>query len=234
MALLRRLAVAVLLGGPLVAQGLAAGDVERALVRHGCQTELPGEAAAGPDGAAASSARERRGERSGAPAKAPSPGWRLGLPMPPIVATILLWTIVGLAVVWLVVAIARGVLARRDAAPPPAAPRRPPPAATAGAAGALPDPEQFAAAGDFAGAVHALLQRAFAIWAQSGGLLPAAATAREVLRQVQGRRVPAEPLRRLVHAVELVHFGGRAADGALYAAARVDLERWEAACPAPK
>jgi hypothetical protein len=231
MSLRRGIAAAALCLCASVAQDVRPEQVERVLARHECQTRLPGEAAGdggGPGGTGAD-ASAARGERSGAPARPRPATWQLGMPLPPVVTQILLWTTVAVAVAVLIASIVRGRGGRR-AAPSPAVVRATAAAAGAVAAVALPDPERLASAGDFGAAVRAQLQHAFAAWVGRGGPLPLAATGREVLRLVRARAVPVEPLARLVGAVEQVHFGGRDADRALYEASRDWLGQWEATC----
>lgn len=234
MALLRGLAVVVLLLGPAAAQPAPPQEAanvleERVVDRHGVQTALP-DAAGELGGSGDGNARRARGERYGGEARSRR-GGSPGIVLPPFLAQILLWGAVGLAVVFLVAAIVRGLGGRRDAAPVAAARRVTPlPIETEADAEPVPDHERLAAAGDFAGAVHAVLRHAFAAWVRRGGVLPLSATAREVLRTVQQRRGPVEPLAQLVAAVERVHFGGRAADRSLYEASRAWLAQWEAAC----
>mgnify|MGYP000850455309 CR=1 FL=1 len=98
---------------------------------------------------------------------------------------------------------------------------------------ALPDHERLAAAGDYHGAVHALLARAFAAWTSRGNVLPPHATAREGLRRARAG-MPADPLAALVVAVERVHFGGEAADRDGYEHARTCYQHWEVACRPPQ
>lgn len=236
MALLRGLAVVVLLLGPAAAQPAPPQEAanvleERVLHEHGVQTALPdGAGELGGDG----DGRRSRGERYGGEARSRRRSGP-GLVLPPFLAQILLWGAVGLAVVLLVAAIVRGLGGRRDAAPVAAARRMTAlPTAPEADAESVPDHERLAAAGDFAAAVHAVLRHAFAVWVARGGVLPVSATAREVLRTVQRRRGPVEPLAQLVATVERVHFGGRAADRPLYDAARTWLAQWEAACAPAK
>ncbi|MBL9076892.1 MAG: DUF4129 domain-containing protein [Planctomycetes bacterium] len=238
MAMLRGLVLVALVLGGLAAQDDYAARAERVLAQHGCQDSLPGESAPARRGSGRPDGSEPRGERSGAPGRSGG-RWNPGLPIPPIVAQILLWTIVALAIALLVASIVRGLGGSATAARAPS-PTKPAarPAAVAGNPpepdAALPDHARLAAAGDFAGAVRAVLQAAFAAWVQRGGPLPRAATAREVLRLVRNRRLADAPLAQLVAAVERAHFGGRGADRGLYEASRDWLGSWEASCRSAK
>jgi hypothetical protein len=145
-----------------------------------------------------------------------------------------LWVGVAVAGALLLAAILRARTA--GATPPPREPKVVGRRAAGGVpepAAALPDHERLAAAGDYHGAVHALLARAFTAWTSRGNVLPPHATARQGLRRVQ-TGMPAEPLAALVAAVERVHFGGEVADRDGYEHARSWFQHWEAACRPPQ
>jgi hypothetical protein len=94
----------------------------------------------------------------------------------------------------------------------------------------LPDHAQLAAAGDFAGALRALLGHALQRWSLRAGALPQQATARAVLRAVRLSPLPAEPLARLVAVVEQTQFAGQPPERDAYQRGTADLAAWEAAC----
>lgn len=83
------------------------------------------------------------------------------------------------------------------------------------------DAEEMARAGDFAGAVHALLLRAIDHLKQSArGNLAGSLTSREVLELPWLEEIHAQPLAELVRPVERSHFGGQMLERADYDAAR--------------
>jgi hypothetical protein len=123
-----------------------------------------------------------------------------------------------------------------DKAAKPAA--RPTPASrTAGPAGpAVPDAgrpltewERLARAGDFAGAVHAILRYALSLSRSRFGIETGAElTSREILRAMRRHRDAVQPMATIVAAVEFIHFGGRSATMADYercAASLAQLDR---------
>lgn len=234
MRLLRGTLLALGLGCGLSAQTAGGERAHAVLEKAGCQTSLPGDEVR--YGGRASSSRTPRGER-----RRPAEAKDLRLGLAPMCgaefAQVLLWAGVGVAVVLLVAALVReraGQVARRKVAGRLQGRPVAPTVAAEPVVAAPPDPEQLAAAGDFAGAVHALLVRGIAAWLASGGEAPRHATARTLLRRAQRARNGAEPLAALVSASERVHFGGRPADRALYEASRAALQQWEAACPQPR
>lgn len=236
MAFLRGLVVlAVLLGG-LAAQDVDRDRITRALERGQCQTELPGEVASangGGRGRDAGPKPVRRGERSGG--RSGDGGAFGGLSLLPAgLAVVLFWAVVVLAVALLVAAIVRSWRGRREPAPRRETVRAQSVPSPEAATEAMQDYERLAAAGEFAAALRALLQHAFAAWTARGGSLPVHATGREVLRLVRRKVVATEPLAQLVAAVERVHFGGRPADRAQYDASRLQLQQWEVACRQPQ
>jgi len=208
-------------------------DVRALLQESGCQTTLPGEPGENP---------ERRGGRDtpdgGGRTRPRDQGRATSWPEFGLgfggLAQVLLWLGVGVAVLLLVAAIVRSGLARRAVA----APARP--VVSGPATAAVDDPERvlldherLAGSGDYAGAVHALLQQAIAVWVAGGAVVPAHATARELLRRAGARAVPVDAFAQLVAAVERVLFGGRPADRRLYDDSRQQLQRWEAVCRPP-
>jgi hypothetical protein len=228
---LRDALLALALCGVAAAQGAADGaevPTRELLARDGCQTSLPGVV----EGEAGEAAARRSGARS-RPRESFDSRFDFGLGGGAAFAEVLLWLAVVVAVVMLVAAIARSRLG--GDAPGRAGPAlvrgaaRSDDAAASAAASELPDHEVLAAAGDFRGAVHALLRRAIDAWNDRGGALPQHATAREALRRAQ-RVLAAEPLGRLVAVVERVHFGGHPADRDLYEASREQLRAWEHLC----
>ena len=149
--------------------------------------------------------------------------------MPPWFGATLLWLGVAVVGVVLLAAIARSVRDRAPRAAPPSREPAPAPAPTARTAD-LPDFDQLAAAGDYTAAVHALLQRAIAAWQARGEVVPAHATAREVLRRARAATPAATALAVVVQAAEATFFGGRAADRSMFDATRSQFVAWEAAC----
>src|SRR5262245_55501826 len=119
------------------------------LAQQACQDHLPAEPhGSGGDPGDVSSARKRSGTVAPGEGRQPVPvafGGGLGFGF----ATLLLWTVVGVAVAGIVAMVLRSVgerAAGRAAAPRA---RAAPDAPAAAPADALPDPEAFAAAGDF-------------------------------------------------------------------------------------
>lgn len=207
----RGLAVSLvlLLGAP--AQDVTAERVQRLLAEGECQTSLP------------------------EVGNARSPG----IPFPVGVATILLWCVVGGAAVLLVAALVRGARGRVEREGKSLPVRVGPAPAAAPTPDTLPDHVRLAAAGDFAAALRAMLQRAFAVAMPRTGSLPRHATARALLRQLRSEagghgELPIEPIAHLVEVVEHVHFGGRPADRVLYEGSRERLSQWEAAWQVPR
>jgi hypothetical protein len=214
-----------------LAASAAAQEPSRArqlLERNGCQTSLPGEhegagSGGGSDGRAGSKRRpQSEGDRL---------GW-LGSGGAAL-AEVLLWTVVGGATVLLVVAIVRGIADRGRpvvvrttvvAAPGAPGPEQAP------AAEPLPDHERFAAAGDFAAALHAVLQRAIVRFVEHGGRLPKHCTARGALSRIDAAALPRDAFGHLVAATEVVRYAGHSADRSAYDAACAQLQRWEDAC----
>ncbi len=234
MPFLRGLAVAALLLCGIVAQVVPKDTVARVLEHGKCQTALPGEQTVGSGSGVQPPGPKptRRGERSGG--YGGSWSWGGGLLFGSLPAIVLLWVVVGLAVLLLVAAVARSWRGRREPAKllakvrATSKPQDEPPAEP------VPDHERLAAAGEFGAAVHALLLHAFAAWTARRGLLPAHATGRAALGLVRHKAAAVEPLAQLVAAVERVHFGGRPADRAQYEASRLHLQQWEVACRQPK
>ncbi|MEZ6038271.1 MAG: DUF4129 domain-containing protein [Planctomycetota bacterium] len=206
---------------PLAAQRVDAAEARRVLEQHGCQVSLPGEAGGGVGG-------DKRAERRDGWNGPSLGGGRAGVGL----ATLAMWTGVGLAIAAVVVAALRS---RGGRVPAAAAAPRPvvvteQDGALIAAAPAGDECDQLAERGLFAEAVHGLLLRAFVALAARVGGLPPHATGRELLRLGRSRALAVEPLQRLVLASERVHFGGRAADRALYDDLRQQLTRWEAVC----
>jgi hypothetical protein len=235
MPFLRGLAVAALLlcgiVRGIVAQDVDPDDVARVLERGACQTQLPGEGTS--HGGRREAAPTRRGERSGAPGRS-STGWGGGILVAPGVAVVLLWVVVGVAVLLLVAAVARSWRGRREPARPVAKLRAASVPRPASSPEPLADHERLAAAGEFGAAVHALLQHAFVAFGARVGGLPVHATGRDVLRLARRQAAATEPLAHLVAAVERVHFGGRPADRGQYETSAAHLRQWEVACRQPK
>jgi hypothetical protein len=204
-----------------VAQERTADLAKRVLEEAECQTELPG----GGDGAGGGIGGERRGVRESRRSR-DSFGFD-GVDMGSL-AHVLLWGVVAAAVVMLGAAIVRHGGAGAARGRTVATVRTATAVAEAPRDDEMPDHERFAAAGDFASALRAVLQCAFFVSRAATDGLPAHATARELLRRLRGRPVPTEPLARLVETVELVHFGGRPADRAAYDGSRAHLANWEA------
>jgi len=212
------LIVALTLLVAAAAQDVTRERVEDLLERAGIQRELPGEPGALPDDGPSRSS-----------------DWN----MPSLgagVAQAAFWLFVGCAGVFLLVLIVRAFSGRRAPAEGRSGkvrlagerPAEPPPPRE------VPEHSALAAAGDFAAAVHALLQKAFALWEAKTRPLPQRATGRDVLRVVRAAKVESDALAALVGAVERVHFGGRPADQVLYEASCERLAQWEAQCRGAK
>lgn len=219
-----------LLLGVALAASATAQEPSRArqlLERSGCQTSLPGEHESAGGGAGGSSGKRRRT----GPDEDDS-FFSLGKGGAAI-AEVLLWTVVGGATVLLIVAIVRGlaersrpVVVRTTVVAAPGAPKAEP----APAEQPLPDHERFAAAGDFAGALHAVLQRAIVRFVERGGRLPKHCTARGALSRIDDAALPRDAFGHLVAATEVVRYAGRSAERTDYDAACAQLQRWEDAC----
>lgn len=95
----------------------------------------------------------------------------------------------------------------------------------------LDDADQAAADGDWARAIHILLLTSIErLRKQTGQGVPVALTARELIHHMRLPDQARGDLAALVGAAELCHFGGRSADGALYARVRTHYERlWQIA-----
>lgn len=219
-----------LLLGFALAASAAAQEPSRArqlLERAGCQTSLPGDhegAGGGPGGHSGSRRRPGRDERDFS--------FSLGSGGAAI-AEVLLWTVVGGATLLLIVAIVRGladrgrpVVVRTSVVAAPGAPKAEP----APVAAPLPDHERFAAAGDFAAALHAVLQRAIVRFVERGGRLPKHCTARGALSRIDDAALPRDAFGHLVAATEVVRYAGGSADRSAYETACAQLQRWEDAC----
>lgn len=225
-----RLLLPLLLGfalaGPATAQ--EPSRARQLLERSGCQTSLPGEHEGAGGGTEGNPGKRRR------PGRDEEDGYRFSLGSGgAAIAEVLLWTVVGGATVLLIVAIVRGlaersrpvtvrttVVAATDAKRPEPAPAEPP----------LPDHERLAAAGDFAAALHAVLQRAIVRFVERGGRLPKHCTARGALSRIDGGSLPRDAFGHLVAATEVVRYAGRPAERTDYDAACAQLQRWEDAC----
>lgn len=214
-----------------LAGSAAAQEPSRArqlLERNGCQTSLPGDHEDAGGGAGGHSGNRRR------PGREEENGFRFSLGSGgAAIAEVLLWTVVGGATVLLVVAIVRGlaersrpVVVRTTVVAAPGAPKADP----APAEQPLPDHERFAAAGDFAAALHAVLQRAIVRFVERGGRLPKHCTARGALSRIDAGALPRDAFGHLVAATEVVRYAGRTADRTDYDAACAQLQRWEDAC----
>lgn len=236
MPLPRGILVAVLLlGGPVAANLAAQDDVrtraQQVLEAADCQTSLPDSASRGGERTGARDVRERKAvkRRGGRADSSPPPGALIGgLGL----AEVMLWLVIAIAAAVIVVAIVRGqrgtaastkmraVRARSEAVAVAAVPE-------------LPDHARLAAAGDYAGALQALLRAAFATWSERAGAVPVHTTARGLLRTARAA-VPAESLAHLVAAVERVRFGGQAAERDQYEVAVPQLACWEDMCKKQK
>lgn len=150
------------------------------------------------------------------------------------IAVPVLWVGAGLAVLCLLVIIARnlgvGAGAPRSAAAKTATPVRTVAGAVEAVAAELAEYERLAQRGDFAGAIHALVQHAERAFVEVAGALPLHATAREVVRRARSRSMAHGELAKLVRTFEVVHFGGGPADRALYDLSRAQLDQWRGAC----
>lgn len=203
----------------------------RVLQEQDSQLELPtaGDRVDGPS--------RRAPERTGSSAPAgrgrgSAPRSVFGGPAGFSIAEPVLWLLVALAVLGLVIAIVRGLAGR---APRVAVPARPRPEVRSEPVGedtpaTLPEHERLAARGDFAAAIHVLVGHAVQVFADVAGAVPLHATAREVVRRARARSMTTDDFAALVRTFEVVHFGGRGADRALYESSRAQLEQWRAAC----
>lgn len=214
--------VLLLLAGPWASADEAA---RAALARLGAQAALEAPA---PGTQAARPGREAPLPPRPVEALPPGPGARPPVELPD--AGSRLWALALLAVLggallaFLLAALAGRLRNRARRAPPGAAPATPVPAPLPAAA--LGTADQLAAAGDWDGAVHRLLQDALALLAaRSGEALPPHLTSRELLARLPLEAGAREVLAGLVEAVELSHFGGRRLDGAAWAAARARYAR---------
>lgn len=234
---LRGTLLALCLASAAVGQGTAPVaaapvDVRTLLQDSGCQTALPD------DPGEAAVRRPERDTKDGGGRTQPRDQGRASVSLPEFgfgfggLSQVLLWLGVGVVAVLLVAAVVRAGLSRRSVAAPARRAVVPGQAMVAASAAerALPDHERLAGAGDYAGAVHALLQQAIAAWVAGGAVLPSHATARDLLRRAHGRAAPVDAFASLVTAAERVHFGGRPADRQLYDDSRAQLQRWEVAC----
>jgi len=148
-------------------------------------------------------------------------------------ARLLLWTVVGVAVAGIVAMVLRS-FGERAAGRTAAARVRAGPDGAAAPGDALPDHAAFAAAGDFAAAIHALLQHALrSLQQRLGGLRPST-TGREALAAARMLPDGVPALRTLVLAVERTRFGGQPAARSDYDASKDALARWSTACAQPK
>jgi len=150
-----------------------------------------------------------------------------GLTMPLLVLVLVL------AAALLLVAILRGLRGRAARAETAASPRVATKtlAATAAAPPTTPlDPDQLAAQGHYAAALHALLHQGLALLQQRIGALPQHATARTAVQRARHKDLPAQFLDGVVRANERVLFGGAPAERTHYDAARADFEAWRGAC----
>jgi len=203
------------------------------LAQHGCQSRLPEEphATAGTAGAGTHNGRDGRV----APGEGPLPrrddidfgGFGGGF------ARLLLWTVVTVAVAGIVAMVLRSA-GERAAGRAATMRARAGPAAPAAPVDALPDHEAFAAAGDFAAAIHALLQHALrSLQQRLGDLLPST-TGREALRAARALPDGVPALRTLVQSVERTRFGGLPAARSDYDASKDALAQWSTACARPQ
>ena len=93
--------------------------------------------------------------------------------------------------------------------------------------------ERLAQAGDYAGAVRAILRYAVVLLRQKpGATISPDLTSREVLRTMRGKPDAAKPLGTIVRAVEFVHFGGRQATAADYETCTASLAKIDNESPA--
>ncbi len=153
---------------------------------------------------------------------------------PANLAEFVLWLAVATATAVLVVMIVRALRSRRETVAKPVVLRAGAVPLVPAVEPLLPDHARLAQAGDFAAAIHALLQNAFAALSRRTGVLPVHATGREVLRGAAQQRVPTAALAPLVQAVEWLHFGGRPATRQHYEESVRHFEEWEAQCtPSP-
>lgn len=90
----------------------------------------------------------------------------------------------------------------------------------------LGDADRFASAGDWTAAIHVLLLTSIELLRRKvGQAIPAAMTARELVGRAQVAAEARDDFAALVLASELCHFGGRAANRALYDRCRGHYER---------
>jgi len=139
------------------------------------------------------------------------------------IADVLWWSLVGVAAVlllaWLVREFTRP---RSDQVEPEVVPGK-----AAAAPVELPDPDGLAAAGDYSGAIHALLLRLFARMQRSAAA--PSWTSREIAHRVQLGTEPRKALFGLVLAVEVSRFGSAQPDASVYSRCREYYETCTAA-----
>lgn len=92
----------------------------------------------------------------------------------------------------------------------PDAPANEPGVGAAGrAVGDLDDPEQLAASGEYAEAVHVLLLRSITLLRERGAVLSTSLTSREIVGRAPLDETEKDAFRTLVGVTEVTHFGGR-------------------------
>jgi hypothetical protein len=145
------------------------------------------------------------------------------------------------ALMWLLIAVAGGVLVvwlvlqlqrfePSSPVPDPVEARAGPTAPSAGPAGL--DPGELARAGRYDEAIHQLLLRALAHLRTTRGRLPDSLTSREVLREIPLGSEAHTALRALTGAVELSLFGGRSTAADDYSQCAEQLRAFLASAPA--
>ena len=229
--------IVLALAGTLPAQNdTAVVSAERArqlLESAGCQLELPASERAEPS--EPSSPQPAQGGRALPAPRDEQPTWRLRADGGVAFAEVLLWTVLTIAAIALVVALWRGRLHGLAAPIPPAVRGTTTPSpAPDEAAPTLADHERLAAAGDYAGAIRALLAAAFAALAARAVVLPRHATPRAGVRRARAAGLSADELAQLVGCAERVHFAGDPADQGRYEAALAHFRAFRERCTTPR
>lgn len=233
------LMLAVLPAVPISAQQAAPGflppqdasqQVRRLLEQRKAQTELPGKRQENRESSRSVASDPRRGTRQNQPRQQNQQD-SLRLDGGVDLAVPLLLVALGVAAALLLVAILRGWRGRASERKATLARPKIHHATNPAPASAAPDdPDELAAAGNFAAALQALLYQCLQLLQQRIGRLPPHATARSSVQRARQQALPASHLDGVVRAHERVQFGGAMAARADYDAARGHFEAWRSAC----
>jgi Domain of unknown function (DUF4129) len=199
------------------------------------QSDLPADSRGGSGGSGSDSRKAGRPSDTHAiPAgRASPPGFSLGARGLGSLATVLLYGVLGAVLVILVSALIQSLSDRRGrtgrkapVAPPQKAAEQPV---------VLADHEALARAGDFTGAVHALLLHVFAAISKRRGVpFPRATTGREILASIGGFAAADAPVASVFRTAERAWFGGREVGPEDYSGCHELFRRWQAAWSQPK